>query len=40
MLKASLGGGGKGMRICNSASEFNEKLESAKNEAMKGFGDD
>lgn len=40
MLKASMGGGGKGMRIVRSPSEFMEKLESAKNEAMKGFADD
>ena len=40
MLKASMGGGGKGMRIVRSESEFIEKLNSAKNEAMKGFGDD
>jgi 3-methylcrotonyl-CoA carboxylase alpha subunit len=40
MLKASLGGGGKGMRIVNNESEFDSALESAKNEAMKGFKDD
>jgi 3-methylcrotonyl-CoA carboxylase alpha subunit len=26
MLKASLGGGGKGMRICENEEEFDEKL--------------
>jgi 3-methylcrotonyl-CoA carboxylase alpha subunit len=40
MLKASLGGGGKGMRICMKESDFFQQLESAKNEAMKGFKDD
>lgn len=40
MLKASLGGGGKGMRIVRNEAEFMEQLESAKNEAMKGFKDD
>jgi 3-methylcrotonyl-CoA carboxylase alpha subunit len=40
MLKASLGGGGKGMRIVNNEAEFMTQLESAKNEAMKGFNDD
>ncbi|KIH51543.1 Carbamoyl-phosphate synthase L chain, ATP binding domain protein [Ancylostoma duodenale] len=40
MLKAVYGGGGKGMRIAWSASEFDEKLSSARNEAMKSFGND
>lgn len=40
MLKASLGGGGKGMRIVRSEREFMQQLESAKNEARKGFNDD
>ena len=40
MLKASLGGGGKGMRIVNNEKEFMTQLESAKNEAMRGFNDD
>jgi len=40
MIKAVMGGGGKGMRIVNNKREFLEKLESAKNEAMRGFGDD
>lgn len=40
MLKASLGGGGKGMRIVKNEGEFMQQLESAKNEAMKGFKDD
>jgi 3-methylcrotonyl-CoA carboxylase alpha subunit len=40
MLKASLGGGGKGMRIVKNEAEFMTQLDSAKNEAMKGFKDD
>lgn len=40
MLKASLGGGGKGMRIVRNEAEFFDNLEAAKNEAMKGFNDD
>lgn len=38
MIKADLGGGGKGMRIVNNESEFFEALESAKNEGIKSFG--
>jgi len=40
MLKAVMGGGGKGMREVWSADEFVEKLESAKREAISSFGDD
>lgn len=40
MLKASLGGGGKGMRIVHREEDFMAELESAKNEALKGFNDD
>lgn len=40
MLKASLGGGGKGMRICQNEGEFHQQLEAAKREAKKGFNDD
>lgn len=40
MLKAVLGGGGKGMRIVKNEKEFFEKLESAKNEGRKSFSDD
>ena len=40
MLKASLGGGGKGMRIVMDEKEFFEQLQAAKREAMKSFGDD
>ena len=40
MLKAVYGGGGKGMRIAWNEGEFDEKLASARNEAMKSFGND
>ena len=40
MLKASLGGGGKGMRIVWSEDEFMDQLDAAKREAMKSFSDD
>ena len=40
MIKAVLGGGGKGMRIASNESEFLEKLESAQREAKSSFADD
>ena len=40
MIKASAGGGGKGMRIAWSESEVKEGFESSKNEAAASFGDD
>lgn len=40
MLKASLGGGGKGMRIVHTEADFMVQLDAAKREAMKGFNDD
>jgi 3-methylcrotonyl-CoA carboxylase alpha subunit len=40
MIKAVLGGGGKGMRICMSADKFEESLASCKREAAASFGDD
>lgn len=40
LIKAVLGGGGKGMRIVNSAEEFASQLESAKSEAKASFGDE
>ncbi len=40
MLKASAGGGGKGMRIVNDASGFTEQLDAVKREAKASFGDD
>ena len=40
MLKASLGGGGKGMRIVQNEGEFFEHLEAAKRGGLKSFSDD
>ena len=40
MIKASAGGGGKGMRIAYSADEVDEGFRSAQNEARASFGDD
>ncbi len=40
LLKATAGGGGKGMRQVWSESEFDEGLAAAKREAMSSFGDD
>lgn len=40
LIKASAGGGGKGMRIVNSESEFLEALDAAKRESKNAFGDD
>ncbi|MFP5391484.1 MAG: acetyl/propionyl/methylcrotonyl-CoA carboxylase subunit alpha [Gammaproteobacteria bacterium] len=40
LLKASAGGGGKGMRVVNSAGEFAAALESCQREAINSFGDD
>lgn len=40
MIKAVLGGGGKGMKICYNDKEFLENLDSAKREALKNFGDE
>ena len=40
MLKASSGGGGRGMRVVNRASEFSAALRSAKREAHAAFNDD
>lgn len=39
LIKASAGGGGKGMRIVNSANELEGAVEAAKREAEKSFGD-
>jgi len=38
MIKASAGGGGRGMRLANSAVEFDELLRSARSEAQSAFG--
>lgn len=40
LIKARAGGGGKGMRKVESASEFHAALEGAKREASASFGDD
>ncbi len=40
MLKASAGGGGRGMRVVNRAGEFSAALRSAKREALAAFNDD
>ena len=40
MLKASAGGGGKGMRIVHQASELARAFDSARREAKAAFGDD
>ena len=40
LIKAAAGGGGKGMRIVKKESELKDLMESAKREALSGFGDD
>jgi propionyl-CoA carboxylase alpha chain len=40
MIKASAGGGGKGMRLANNDAELEEGFRSASNEARASFGDD
>lgn len=40
LIKAVLGGGGKGMRIVHAAEDFQESLTSAKREALKSFADE
>ncbi|MCR4842719.1 MAG: pyruvate carboxylase [Eubacterium sp.] len=40
MLKASNGGGGRGMRIVESSEQMDKEFEEAKNESKKAFGDD
>jgi acetyl-CoA carboxylase, biotin carboxylase subunit len=39
LIKASAGGGGKGMRVVESDSEFESQLERATSEALSSFGD-
>jgi len=40
LIKASAGGGGKGMRIVHAAAEFESALKQARQEALNAFGDD
>lgn len=40
MLKASMGGGGKGMRLIHSEDEVKEAYNAARSESMSSFGDD
>jgi len=40
LIKASAGGGGKGMRVVETAAELRDALASAKREATSAFGDD
>lgn len=40
MVKASMGGGGKGMRLIHNEAEVVEAYNTAKSEAMSSFGDD
>jgi len=39
MLKASAGGGGRGMRVVLDSKSFDEAIETASDEALKAFGD-
>lgn len=39
LVKASAGGGGKGMRVVNNTSELEEAINSAQREALSAFGD-
>ncbi len=40
LIKAAMGGGGKGMRIVESADQFDEALDLARGEARASFGDE
>jgi len=40
LIKASAGGGGKGMRVVRTAAEFDEALNGCRREALASFGDD
>jgi len=40
LVKASAGGGGKGMRVVNNEAEFEEQIRTAKSEALNAFGND
>ncbi|HEY1865837.1 MAG TPA: biotin carboxylase N-terminal domain-containing protein, partial [Candidatus Acidoferrales bacterium] len=39
ILKAAMGGGGRGMRVVHDASQLDSRLEEARNEAQSAFGD-
>ena len=39
ILKAAMGGGGRGMRVVQDASQLESRLEEARNEAQSAFGD-
>jgi acetyl-CoA carboxylase biotin carboxylase subunit len=40
LVKASAGGGGKGMRVVENDGEFEEQIRTAKSEALSAFGND
>ncbi|MHC8318475.1 acetyl/propionyl/methylcrotonyl-CoA carboxylase subunit alpha [Pseudomonas sp. LB3P31] len=40
MIKASAGGGGRGMRLVHDASELLQQIHTARSEALNGFGSD
>lgn len=40
LIKASAGGGGKGMRVVHKSEDFSAELETAQREARNAFGDD
>jgi acetyl/propionyl-CoA carboxylase alpha subunit len=40
LVKASAGGGGRGMRVVESAADLSEAIQGAKREALNAFGDD
>ncbi|XZF13953.1 acetyl-CoA carboxylase biotin carboxylase subunit [Chitinophagaceae bacterium MMS25-I14] len=40
LIKASAGGGGKGMRVVNEEAELEEQMRMAKSEALSAFGND